>query len=1079
MSLHFFAWEHGWHIAGWTMVYFLALGTLVTLLAAPLRWILRRANPTVRYVASLAVFAALALLPLGTALWLSQTPASELPVALLAPAPQVVDLAITPLETGSPAAEFQAPAAPETAWTVARAIVYLPWVWLAGTPLTFLLLATGLVGAERLRRASRTVVEGPVHEAAERLRAALGVGRKVTVAICDRLATPLMVGIVRPLILLPPAVLTGWSADQLEMVLLHELAHVRRWDNLVNLLQRIVESLLFFHPAVWIVSRWVRRDREDCCDAVVVAHTAKPQAYAELLVALASTSHPLAGLAMAHHPLAGRIRRILHLEDETMLVPRNTLVAICTALLAVVFAVSFYSPRETDAEEAGRLTTEDTESTEDIYLAPEASRVVSDPGTADKPSPFPTLEEQRAADVAYKVLGVEMEELTTEELARVKAQGYQGGLRLTTSSDALDASVVRNSLPLNKDDLLVGLHVWPTESLKQLNEILLRPDLDQLSPLKVYVLKRLSNRSKNGNVESGYNLYSGRIPIDVPAWRSLKLQKQAEISRQDVGQEEIPIERARSSLAREKLETLHRQLQDELSEQMDKFETLSKELGASNSASTTAVLSMLANEVRLIQKQIIDKKKELLDIEVMKTLANQKANSPSALDAAVEQEMTRDAKLRRFQAEQNAVIQQMTQLRANTDRKNLLEVKRLEEHLGTLEQQMQEYRLTKESELRERFKSAPNDALEEVMIEYKLRRKSAETELAELQEQYEEKMEKVRRKGQTSGPLAILESQIVQLQEVERAMGLKLRSWDMEQLLRDDKKWQETRRETSDANLTPRWSISPRATSSPLPLQGLAPPSAPSPRKPPEQSVLTKYELSLTVLYDGKTFDQWRHLWKTELRTENRIECIKALAAFGRAGKGKEAAETILEIVKQYDWHRISSGSPLGRLKMAAIEALGGEDHGQGVEAIPTDDWLPVLTREVRAGNKRIIKFAAYVYPQAWFNVVLKSDEEAVQRMNQALKDMGPIAVPYLLPHLLRSEVKSTAWKSPQGKFETRETEFNMAAADVLRQITGSDEAAIKYLESLLGEVTPRPVMGGEKQQAKLMLKRLQSRQER
>ena len=68
------------------------------------------------------------------------------------------------------------------------------------------------------------------------------------------------------------------------MVLVHELAHVRRWDNAVNLAQRIVESLLFFHPAVWIVSGWVRRDREDCCDAVVVRHTAKPQAYAELLV---------------------------------------------------------------------------------------------------------------------------------------------------------------------------------------------------------------------------------------------------------------------------------------------------------------------------------------------------------------------------------------------------------------------------------------------------------------------------------------------------------------------------------------------------------------------------------------------------------------------------------------------------------------------------------------------------------------------------------------------------------------------------------------------------------------------------
>ena len=92
----------------------------------------------------------------------------------------------------------------------------------------------------------------------------------MAVAVCERLATPVLVGVVRPLILLPAAAMGGWGPDQIEMVLLHELAHVRRWDNLVNLLQRLVESALFFHPAVWIVSGWVRREREHCCDAMVV-----------------------------------------------------------------------------------------------------------------------------------------------------------------------------------------------------------------------------------------------------------------------------------------------------------------------------------------------------------------------------------------------------------------------------------------------------------------------------------------------------------------------------------------------------------------------------------------------------------------------------------------------------------------------------------------------------------------------------------------------------------------------------------------------------------------------------------------
>ena len=111
-----------------------------------------------------------------------------------------------------------------------------------------------------------------------------------------------------------------------------------------------------------------------------------------------------------------------------MLVSRDTLIGITTALLAAVFAVSCYSPRETEAEEAtGRITAEGAEK-------PEASRVVPDPGASAASSPFLSLEEQRAADLAYKVLGVELEELTQEELRVVKAQGYPGGVRAPTPS---------------------------------------------------------------------------------------------------------------------------------------------------------------------------------------------------------------------------------------------------------------------------------------------------------------------------------------------------------------------------------------------------------------------------------------------------------------------------------------------------------------------------------------------------------------------------------------------------------------------------------------------------------------------
>ena len=205
------------------------------------------------------------------------------------------------------------------------------------------------------------------------LTTSLRIGKRVGLAVCDRIATPVLVGILRPIILLPPAALTGWSPDEIEMVLLHELAHVRRWDNLVNLAQRIVESLLFFHPVVWLVSNWIRREREACCDALVVDRTKRPHAYAELLVALAAEMprsvlfQPAASSAMAAGPLRNRIRRILQLEDDPMLVSGKSFALVLGGLLvAATFAV-LYLPAIGQAEES---TTEATESTETMPATP-------------------------------------------------------------------------------------------------------------------------------------------------------------------------------------------------------------------------------------------------------------------------------------------------------------------------------------------------------------------------------------------------------------------------------------------------------------------------------------------------------------------------------------------------------------------------------------------------------------------------------------------------------------------------------------------------------------------------------------
>jgi len=202
-----------------------------------------------------------------------------------------------------------------------RVIVALPGLWLIGAPLTALFVGLGWTGAARLRRQSTALIDDALLARFARCRSILRV-KNVGLAVCDRIAAPIVVGILRPMILLPPALLTSLTCEQWEMILLHELAHVRRLDNLVNLLQRGVETVLFFHPAVWWVSRWMRLEREHCCDAVVLQLGTSPQSYAETLAVLAlpGIAPQLATAAMANHELLTRMRHILGTEDLPMTV---------------------------------------------------------------------------------------------------------------------------------------------------------------------------------------------------------------------------------------------------------------------------------------------------------------------------------------------------------------------------------------------------------------------------------------------------------------------------------------------------------------------------------------------------------------------------------------------------------------------------------------------------------------------------------------------------------------------------------------------------------------------------------------
>lgn len=185
-------------------------------------------------------------------------------------------------------------------------------LWLGGVLLMCLRLLSSWIMVERLRRREGEPVDRALMESLQRIAARVGVRRAVQIVTSAAVTVPTVVGWFRPVILLPTASLLGLTRGQLEAVLAHELAHIGRFDTLVNLLQHTVETLLFFHPAVWWVSRKIREEREHCCDDVAVAAAGSALDYVQALATLEEMRADQSGLAMAANggSLLTRIRRL-------------------------------------------------------------------------------------------------------------------------------------------------------------------------------------------------------------------------------------------------------------------------------------------------------------------------------------------------------------------------------------------------------------------------------------------------------------------------------------------------------------------------------------------------------------------------------------------------------------------------------------------------------------------------------------------------------------------------------------------------------------------------------------------------
>ncbi|MCP3919079.1 MAG: M56 family metallopeptidase [bacterium] len=284
--------------AGWTLVHFLWQGILIAGLLELVLAMLRRHSASTRYVVRCGALLAMVLAPIVTFFVVAQ---GEIPRPLH---PAVLVFA-RPLEPRASGVEG-----------------LLPWVvlgWSMGATVLAVRLGLGMRRIRNLRVRTRGCsLDGSARRSFDRVAARLGVRAAAVVVDSARLAAPIAVGWLRPLVFFPAHVLTGLTPAQIECLIAHELAHVARRDYLVNVLQSIVETVLFYHPAVWWVSAGIRTEREFCCDDVALDVTRDGVAYARALVSLeASRGKEELGIGVSTlgGSLMQRIQRLVGASD--------------------------------------------------------------------------------------------------------------------------------------------------------------------------------------------------------------------------------------------------------------------------------------------------------------------------------------------------------------------------------------------------------------------------------------------------------------------------------------------------------------------------------------------------------------------------------------------------------------------------------------------------------------------------------------------------------------------------------------------------------------------------------------------
>lgn len=506
---------------GISLLHFLWQGAALAVIAAVAMAFARRASA--RYVIAVAILVLMTAAPIVTfSVLLNQAAPAE----VTAP-DQSTDIAPSAVH---PALGFVPVHNSRTPSNHENAILWLVQLWFIGVLLFSLRTAGGVLLLERIRRRDAAPADDSLAALGAAIQRRMGLHRVIRYCESLELEAPAVIGWFRPVVLLPISALTGFSQDQLQAVIAHELAHIKRFDGFVNLFQVFVESLLFYHPAVWWLNRRIRVERENCCDDAAIALCGNPLEYARALTLMEERrAAPALAMAANRSPLAARIRRLLGAPSLNSGLRTLGLAAAILCLSAAVlagnafFATAHSAAAQTKPVPPASPNTSPVIVVEAARPSPTASpkpqlapASQADPALAPSPTPdaaqagaTPNPQSQAAPAPrqsyidAMKAQG--LDNLSLDELVEMKVQGITPqyvhdihALGLKPSVDDLvgmkaqgiTADYIKEMRTAGLDldvDQLIGMKVQGVtpEYMQQMKNLGLKTDADDLIGMKV------------------------------------------------------------------------------------------------------------------------------------------------------------------------------------------------------------------------------------------------------------------------------------------------------------------------------------------------------------------------------------------------------------------------------------------------------------------------------------------------------------------------------------------------------------------------------------------------------------------